>query len=80
MEPVPSEHMEPGQDIIQRQLSALSSTARGKGQFICTFGTQCTKGGATPTGDVVVFERNSAFKYAQNLLFFGASTSCVQAR
>ena len=35
---------------------------RGKGQWVCTQGTACTKGGVSTDGQLVVFERNSTFK------------------
>ena len=35
---------------------------RGKGQWVCTEGNACTKGGVSPDGQLVVFERNSSFK------------------
>jgi hypothetical protein len=35
---------------------------RGKGQWVCTEGNACTKGGVSPDGQLVVFERNSTFK------------------
>ncbi|KAE9378262.1 hypothetical protein N431DRAFT_435425 [Stipitochalara longipes BDJ] len=41
-------------------LASLSS--RGKGHHICPQGGSCTKGGVGRDGELVVFERNSAFK------------------
>ena len=35
---------------------------RGKGQWVCTKGDACTKGGVGPDGQLTVFERNSTFK------------------
>lgn len=35
---------------------------RGKGQWVCTEGNACTKGGVSSDGQLVVFERNSTFK------------------
>ena len=43
-------------DIIE------SLPARGKGHYTCLYGTDCTKGGLQADRDVVIFERNSAFR------------------
>lgn len=40
-----------------------SLEARGKGQYTCSEGRNCTKGGVQANGEMVVFERNSAFRY-----------------
>ena len=39
-----------------------SLTGRGKGQYRCPHGASCTKGGVLPSGELAVFERNSAFR------------------
>lgn len=39
-----------------------SLTSRGKGNYVCPHGTGCSKGGVKPDGDLVIFERNSAFR------------------
>lgn len=43
-----------------RLMASLSS--RGKGSYVCPYGPSCRKGGVKPNGEIVVFERNSAFK------------------
>jgi hypothetical protein len=48
------------QDIGQDPSSKLSS--RGKGQWLCPLRHSCTKGGVRPSGELVVFERNSAYR------------------
>ena len=47
------------------QMDPLS--ARGKGQYTCPEGRRCTKGGLQPNGTMIVFERNSAFRYVMRL-------------
>ena len=49
---------------------------RGKGQWVCTEGNACTKGGVSPDGQLVVFERNSTFKSVMTLISspFAANT------
>jgi hypothetical protein len=36
--------------------------SRGKGSYICPHGQKCTKGGVSSSGQMTVFERNSAFR------------------
>jgi hypothetical protein len=43
------------------QMNSLA--VRGKGQYTCPEGPNCTKGGLQANGEIVVFERNSAFRY-----------------
>ena len=43
---------------------------RGKGQWVCTQGAACKKGGVSPDGQLVVFERNSTFKSVISLTAF----------
>lgn len=49
---------------------------RGKGQWVCTQGTACTKGGVSPDGQLVVFERNSTFK---SVIFLAALSFTANA-
>jgi hypothetical protein len=35
---------------------------RGKGTYTCPHGKDCTRGGVQPSGELVVFTRNSAFR------------------
>jgi hypothetical protein len=53
-------------ESVQDILDTLKS--RGKDNHVCPWGNRCTKGGVGPDGNVVVFERNSAFRYATLLL------------
>jgi hypothetical protein len=49
---------------LSGQSTPMNSLAvRGKGQYTCPEGRNCTKGGVQANGEVVVFERNSAFRY-----------------
>ncbi|KAL2844880.1 hypothetical protein BJX68DRAFT_242524 [Aspergillus pseudodeflectus] len=47
-------------ESVQDILDTLKS--RGKDNHVCPWGNRCTKGGVGPDGNVVVFERNSAFR------------------
>ncbi|KAL8791322.1 MAG: hypothetical protein Q9195_005941 [Heterodermia aff. obscurata] len=51
----------PGSMASGEELWKMLGT-RGKGQWLCTQGIACTKGGVSPDGQIVVFERNSTFK------------------
>lgn len=46
-------------DAVDRLLKSL--TVRGTGKHTCPYGMSCTKGGLRD-GELLVFERNSAFR------------------
>ena len=48
------------ESTLERTLKSLAP--RGKGQYTCPYGHNCTKGGVSDDGSIVVFERNSAYK------------------
>ena len=48
------------------KMSALST--RGKGAYNCPLGTKCRKGGVHSSGELVVFERNCAFRLDVSIL------------
>ncbi|CAH0000685.1 unnamed protein product [Clonostachys byssicola] len=51
---------EPTDASIMQLLQSLSR--RGKGLHYCPYKSSCTKGGFSPAGSPVLFERNSAFR------------------
>lgn len=52
--------------IVQSPSDPLA--VRGKGNYTCPYGRECKKGGVGVNGELVVFERNSAFKYVSKQL------------
>ena len=50
-------------DKVAQLLASLSQ--RGIGQHVCPYGLSCTKGGVDGDGSLVVFPRNSAFRYVR---------------
>jgi hypothetical protein len=50
-------------DEVALLLASLSQ--RGTGQHVCPSGHSCTKGGVAGDGSLVVFPRNSAFRYVR---------------
>lgn len=56
--------MVPEQPPIPKELVDASQLAqRGKGRHTCPHAFQCTKGGVNADGTLVIFERNSNFRY-----------------
>jgi hypothetical protein len=51
-----------------------SLSSRGKGHHVCPKGASCSKGGVGPEGELIVFERNSAFRSVFSL---SSRASCV---
>ncbi|KAF2456599.1 hypothetical protein BDY21DRAFT_347665 [Lineolata rhizophorae] len=51
---------EPTPAVKDINMEALNT--RGKGSYICPHGAKCNKGGVRPSGELVVFERNSEFR------------------
>ena len=45
------------------QSGETTLSVRGKGHHVCPHGASCTKGGLAADGRLVIFERNSAFRY-----------------
>jgi hypothetical protein len=54
----------PGSDCSAPHVTydAANLLARGKGQYVCPYGSECTRGGVRH-GEIVIFERNSAFRF-----------------
>jgi hypothetical protein len=48
-------------EIAHRWLESLES--RGSGEYTCPFHAACTKGGVRRDGRMIVFTRNSDFRY-----------------
>jgi hypothetical protein len=44
--------------------------SRGKGRHYCPYRLECTKGGVSADKSLVLFERNSAFKYVTHAMTF----------
>ena len=55
---------EPTDSIVEGLLKEVNY--RGKGSHYCPYGSACMKGGVSADGSLVLFERNSAFKYVSN--------------
>lgn len=51
---------------------------RGKGHYNCPHMLECTKGGVSPDGTLIIFERNSAFRFVLICFTNGLSLSCFQ--
>lgn len=66
--PFPSrDHLSIAASYEANNMNSASATttnlqARGKGKHVCSYGTNCDRGGVNEDGTVVVFERNSAFR------------------
>ncbi|KAH0559376.1 hypothetical protein GP486_004110 [Trichoglossum hirsutum] len=54
------------QETVTDLLTSLS--ARGRGSFVCPYDRSCVKGGVGRYGEIVTFERNSAFRLVAHQL------------
>jgi hypothetical protein len=52
----------PENTMADRQYRMEDLASRGKGSYVCPEGQRCMKGGISPSGQMIVFERNSAFR------------------
>jgi hypothetical protein len=49
-------------EVAQSPVDMGPLSIRGKGSYTCDYGTECKKGGVQATGELVIFERNCAFR------------------